>query len=117
MIAKYEQDIALLTTKYVPEKCSLIHGLKLPMAKKLPNPCLDVCKYELKGHCIACSMTKAQKSLFKQLKKKKHQQAFIDMLMLQQISLGISKAWSRLYLTRCENKKVAPPCGLSGDVS
>ena len=117
MIPKHQAKPLLVTTRYLPEKCSSIYGLKLPMAKKLPNPCLDVCKYELKGHCIACSMTKAQKSLFKQLKKKKHQQAFIDMLMLQQISLGISKAWSRLYLTRCENKKVAPPCGLSGDVS
>ena len=39
------------------------------MAKKLPSPCMNVCKYKLKGHCIACSMTKPQKSLFKQLKK------------------------------------------------
>ncbi|MEM7240341.1 MAG: DUF1289 domain-containing protein, partial [Pseudomonadota bacterium] len=26
---------------------------------KIPSPCIDVCKYKLKGHCIACSMTKA----------------------------------------------------------
>ena len=86
------------------------------MAKKLPSPCVDVCKYKLKGHCVACSMTKAQKSLFKQLKKEKHRKAFIEMIILQQVSLGTSKAWPQKYLRRCENKKAAPPRGLSDDV-
>ena len=106
-----------MTTRYVPEKCTSIYDLKLKMVKKLPSPCLDVCKYKLQGHCIACSMTKDQKSLFKQLKKEKHRQAFIEMLLQQQISLGTSKAWSRLYLKRCENKKVTPPRRWLGNVS
>ena len=87
------------------------------MTKKLPSPCVDVCKYKLKGHCIACSMTKVQKSLFKQLKKEKHRKAFLDMLILQQVSLGTSKEWPILYLKRCANKNVTPPGGLSGNVS
>ncbi|MEM7463357.1 MAG: DUF1289 domain-containing protein, partial [Pseudomonadota bacterium] len=41
------------------------------MSKKIPSPCVDVCKYKRQGHCIACSMTKAQKSQFKKLKNDK----------------------------------------------
>ena len=38
------------------------------MSKKTPSPCIDVCKFRREGHCIGCSMTKAQKSMFKKLK-------------------------------------------------
>ena len=77
------------------------------MAKKLPSPCVDVCKYKLQGHCIACSMTKAQKSLFKQLKTDKHREAFIEMLMTQQQQLGKFNAWPGLYEKRCANATCA----------
>ncbi|MBT8476394.1 MAG: DUF1289 domain-containing protein, partial [Alphaproteobacteria bacterium] len=51
---------------------------------KVPSPCIDVCKYKRQGHCIGCSMTKAQKSLYKSLKKPRHRAAFVGMLKVQQ---------------------------------
>ncbi|MEL7214437.1 MAG: DUF1289 domain-containing protein [Pseudomonadota bacterium] len=79
------------------------------MAKPLPSPCVDVCKYKLKDHCIACSMTKQQKSLFKKLKSDKHREAFVEMLISQQRQLGTSKGWAQLYEKRCARKGVAIP--------
>ncbi|MGY9010678.1 MAG: DUF1289 domain-containing protein [Rhodobacterales bacterium] len=35
------------------------------------SPCVDICKFKLQGHCLGCSMTKAQRSLFKSLKTNK----------------------------------------------
>ena len=32
---------------------------------KILSPCIDICKFKREGHCIGCSMTKAQKSTFK----------------------------------------------------
>lgn len=75
---------------------------------KTPSPCIDVCKYKREGHCIACSMTKAQKSLFKALKKNKHREAFVDMLVAQQTSMGKYSHWAPKYLRKCEKKKVKP---------
>ncbi|MEO0945094.1 MAG: DUF1289 domain-containing protein [Pseudomonadota bacterium] len=75
---------------------------------KTPSPCIDVCKYKRGGHCIACSMTKAQKSLFKQLKKNKHRDAFIEMLIGQQSRLGKYSHWAPKYLRKCLKKKVKP---------
>ncbi len=76
---------------------------------KIPSPCVDVCKYKRQGHCIACSMTKAQKSLFKELKKSKHQQAYIDMLVLQQERLGKFEHWSEAYAKKCRKKGTKNP--------
>ncbi|KAB7615195.1 DUF1289 domain-containing protein [Amylibacter sp. SFDW26] len=76
---------------------------------KIPSPCVDVCKYKRQGHCIACSMTKAQKSLFKELKKPKHQQAYIDMLVLQQERLGKFDHWHDAYAKKCRKKGVKNP--------
>ena len=73
---------------------------------KVPSPCVDVCKYKREGHCIACSMTKAQKSLFKQLKKDEHKIAFIQMLMTQQSQMGKFPAWLGLYEKKCRKKSV-----------
>ena len=75
---------------------------------KTPNPCIDVCKYKRQGHCIACSMTKAQKSLFKELKKDKHRAAFVEMLVQQQNGLGRFDHWAPAYLKKCKRKKVKP---------
>lgn len=76
---------------------------------KQPSPCVDVCKYKRQGHCIACSMTKAQKSLFKELKKDKHRSAFVDMLIQQQNSIGGFHAWPALYQKKCKKKGFKPP--------
>lgn len=73
---------------------------------KVPSPCIDVCKFKREGHCIGCSMTKAQKSLFKELKKEKHQLAFIEMLRKQQAALGKYMHWAPAYLKKLKKKKI-----------
>ncbi len=55
---------------------------------KIPSPCIDVCKFKRKDHCIRCSMTKKQKSRFKKLDKKKDKLAFYEALLEQQEELG-----------------------------
>lgn len=76
---------------------------------KIPSPCIDVCKYKLKGHCIACSMTKAQKSGFKKLKKAGEQRQFLEMLRHQQQVLGGKfKGWTAVYRRKCAKK--GAPC-------
>lgn len=74
---------------------------------KVPSPCIDVCKYKRQGHCIGCAMTKAQKSLFKTLKKPSHKAAFVDMLTKQQEALGKFGHWRKAYKKKCA-KKGAP---------
>lgn len=76
---------------------------------KIPSPCVDVCKYKRQGHCIACSMTKAQKSLFKELKKTGHKAAFVQMLVMQQARLGKFPAWPAIYDRKCRKKGVKNP--------
>lgn len=72
--------------------------------KKTPSPCIDVCKFKREGHCIGCSMTKAQKSLFKSLKKDEHRQGFVEMLIAQQQRLGKYRHWEPQYLRKCLKK-------------
>ena len=79
------------------------------MSKKTPSPCIDVCKFRRGGHCIGCSMTKAQKSLFKELKKPAHQSAFVDMLQTQQAAMGQYSHWAPEYARKCLKKGVKPP--------
>ena len=79
------------------------------MSKKIPSPCVGVCKYKRAGHCIACSMTKPQKSMYKKLKKPAHQSAFIDMLRHQQANMGKFSHWKVAYAKRCEKKGVEMP--------
>ena len=75
---------------------------------KTPSPCIDVCKFKREGHCIGCSMTKSQKSLFKQLKQNKHRDAFVEMLLSQQIRMGKYTHWTPQYLKKCKKKDVKP---------
>jgi len=75
---------------------------------KTPSPCIDVCKFKREGHCIGCSMTKAQKKLFKSLAKNEHREAFVEMLMAQQAALGRYSHWTPAYLRKCRKKKVKP---------
>ena len=77
---------------------------------KPPNPCIDVCKYRLKGHCIACSMTKAQKKAFKSAKGEAGRRAFLDFLRAQQAWLGGRfRGWEIAYRRKCAKKGVACP--------
>ena len=73
---------------------------------KTPSPCIDVCKFKRDGHCIGCSMTKAQKSMFKSQKQDKHRAAFVEMLVAQQRALGRFTHWTPAYLRKCLKKKV-----------
>ena len=75
---------------------------------KTPSPCIDVCKFTRDGHCIGCSMTKAQRSIFKGLKKDKYRSAFVEMLVGQQSRLGKYSHWTPKYLRKCLKKKVKP---------
>lgn len=79
---------------------------------KTPSPCINVCKFKREGHCIGCSMTKAQKSLFKGLKKNKHRKGFVEMLIGQQSRLGSYQHWAPKYLRKCLKKKVKPTAAL-----
>jgi len=76
---------------------------------KIPSPCIDVCKFKRQGHCIGCSMTKAQKSMFKKLKKPAHQDAFVEMLIAQQNVMGKYSHWAPRYARKCLKKGVEPP--------
>jgi predicted Fe-S protein YdhL (DUF1289 family) len=73
---------------------------------KTPSPCIDVCKFKREGHCIGCSMTKAQKSMFKRLKKDAHREAFVEMLVAQQSVMGRYTHWMAAYTKKCRKKKV-----------
>ncbi len=53
-------------------------------------------------------MTKAQKSLFKELEKNKHREAFVEMLVGQQSQLGKYRHWPAQYMRKCLQKKVKP---------
>ncbi|EET47800.1 hypothetical protein TR2A62_0192 [Thalassobium sp. R2A62] len=53
-------------------------------------------------------MTKAQKSLFKELKKNKSREAFVEMLIEQQNRLGKYSHWLSKYNKKCAKKKVNP---------
>ncbi|QUJ78194.1 DUF1289 domain-containing protein [Sulfitobacter albidus] len=81
---------------------------------KTPSPCIDVCTFKRGGHCIGCSMTKAQKSLFKSLKKETHRQGFVQMLVAQQAQLGSYSHWAPQYLRKCARKKVTPIAAITG---
>ncbi|WP_299281637.1 DUF1289 domain-containing protein [uncultured Tateyamaria sp.] len=74
---------------------------------KTPSPCIDVCKFKREGHCIGCSMTKAQKSMFKALKKDTHRKGFIEMLTAQQARLGRYEHWELAYRKKLAKKKIA----------
>ncbi|GFE66232.1 hypothetical protein KIN_33060 [Litoreibacter roseus] len=59
-------------------------------------------------------MTKAQKSLFKGLKKDAHREAFVEMLTAQQDCMGKYGHWRPSYLKKLEKKKIKPMDFLSG---
>lgn len=79
---------------------------------KIPSPCIDVCKYKLKGgHCIGCAMTKAQKKMWKQLDGRKARQRFLSALVAQHARLGGKfRGWHIAYRRKCAKKDI--PCPL-----
>jgi len=72
-----------------------------------PTPCVDVCRYELEGHCLQCSMTKAQKATFGALKKERAKAAFLRDLVEQQQALldrfpdARFAMWLTAYRAKC----------------
>ena len=77
---------------------------------QLPSPCIDVCKFRISGgHCIGCSMTKPQKSMFKGLKKDKLRAAFLTMLVAQQEKVRSSRGWRKAYGRKCAKKGAKLP--------
>ncbi len=85
------------------------------MAKKLPSPCIDVCKFRRAGHCTGCSMTEAQKGMFDRLAKC-DRRGFVELLAHQQHTLGGYAHWQRVYAKKCAKKGVAPPASVRVDV-
>ena len=78
---------------------------------KTPTPCIDVCKYKLHGHCIACSMTKGQKQMAERLRDPDAMAEFVRGLVAQQASLGRPFwAWESAYRQKCA--KTGVPCPL-----
>ena len=73
---------------------------------RIPNPCIDVCKFRREGHCIGCSMTKDQRKMFKALKKDSHRQSFVKMLRAQQQVMGKYKHWLLAYDKKLRKKKI-----------
>ena len=74
---------------------------------KVPSPCIDVCKFKRNGHCIGCSMTKAQKSAFKALKTDTHREAFVELVVAQQAVMGRYAHWEKAFDKKCRKKNVS----------
>ncbi len=82
------------------------------MAKKRkepPSPCIDVCKYERKGRCIGCSMTKRQKAAFKSLTREADRLAFLETILRQLKAQGGYRAWAKIYRRKCRKKGARCP--------
>jgi predicted Fe-S protein YdhL (DUF1289 family) len=80
-----------------------------------PSPCVDVCRYELDGHCVQCAMTKAQKSTFGALRRPSAQEAFLRDLAAQQTALlarfpdARFRMWRTAYAHKCRAFGKASP--------
>ena len=67
---------------------------------KLYSACVKTCKYRDDGHCVGCSMTKAQKKISKKLKSKESQAAFVQLIRMQQKFLGGYEKWKKAHSDR-----------------
>lgn len=77
----------------------------------VPSPCLDVCKYKLRGHCIACGMTKMQKAQAERLHDAAAMRDFVEGLIAQQQALGrVFWSWEAGYRQKCARQ--GAPCVL-----
>ena len=79
------------------------------MGDKVPSPCLDVCKYKRKGACIACAMSKKEKSCFKKLDSNKKRRKFLSELLEKQEEMGGFTHFSPAYRRKCAKKGVDCP--------
>lgn len=78
---------------------------------KLPSPCVDVCKHKIKGgYCIACGMTKSQRSKVKKMGGKERER-FVKALLDQQAAVGSAPTWQMMYARKCKKAGVKPPFG------
>ncbi|MEL7434274.1 MAG: hypothetical protein AAFN11_10045 [Chloroflexota bacterium] len=57
---------------------------------------------------MGCSMTKAQKKIFKRLKRPELQDGFLQMLIHQQNDLGKYSHWAPAYARKCIKKGARP---------
>ncbi len=80
------------------------------MAKKVPSPCIGICKFKVEGHCIGCGQTKKQKKKFKSLRSKKKREKLLRTVLGQQRLIGGRLRWERVYRRRCAKKGM--PCPL-----
>lgn len=75
-----------------------------------PSPCIDVCKYKLRGHCIGCAMTKMQRDAAERLRDEADRRAFVRALLAQQQALGDRfRGWATAYRRKCARAGVACP--------
>jgi hypothetical protein len=75
-----------------------------------------VCKYRLRGHCIGCGMTKAQKAAAERLRDGETLVAFLDTLKAQQAELGRPFwGWELAYRQKCARAGAACPLGEDGE--
>ena len=78
------------------------------IAARPPSPCLAICTYTRRGHCVGCSMTQAQKRLFSGLKSQMQREEFIQMIRDQQDRMGGYLNWEAEYGEKCASLSVRP---------
>ncbi len=71
---------------------------------KIPNPCIDICKYKLEKRCIGCFMTKKEKKTFKSITKQSDRRKFISYLVKKQSNFAKSAKWQTIYRRKCDKK-------------
>ena len=78
--------------------------------RAVPSPCIDVCKYKLRGHCIGCGMTKMDKARAEGLHDAGAMCDFLAALLAQQATLGRPFwAWEAAYRQKCARQGVVCP--------
>ena len=87
------------------------------MARPL-SPCIGVCRFSRPGpagrHCIACSMTKAQRRLGKAARSGKAARGFLALVVAQQRDMGRYGHWAGPWAERCRKRGGTPPGFASG---
>ncbi len=79
------------------------------MSRKIPGPCIDVCKFKLADRCIGCAMTKKDKRAFKKKNGKNAKVGFLIELIKKRKELGRYDYWRKMYLRKCAKKGIKPP--------
>lgn len=88
---------------------------------KTPTPCIGVCTFRRPGpagaHCIACSMTKGQKTVSKRARKASEADGFLALVMAQQRVMGHYGHWRKAFVERCVRKGRPVPEALRRDAA